>query len=164
MRRSSLDRFLVVLILANGLLAAQSKSAAGSGEVTAFGGVVAGIGTHGTVGGGLGYALTERIMAVGEFGYIPGGGEKFTIVGVTAKTSSKAFNFNGSIHYQFPVRQDGFVPYVGGGIGAVHSSASSTAGCPGAWVSVKGSATNFYLNFGGGLRYYVTDRWGYAPN
>jgi len=135
----------------------------GTAQVAGFGGLVAGIGTHGTVGGGVAYAGTERLLAVGEFSYIPGGSQKISGVGFAAKASARAYDFNGGIHFQFPLKEPKAVPYVAAGVGALHGSASPTASVMGTTVSTKASATDFYFNFGGGLRYYVSDRWGIRP-
>jgi len=136
---------------------------AGTAQVAGFGGLVAGIGTHGTVGGGVAYAARERVLAVGEFSYIPGGSQKVTGAGFTAKASARAYDFNGGIHFQFPLKEPKAVPYVGAGIGALHGSASGSATVMGSTFSSKVSATDFYFNFGGGLRYYISDRWGVRP-
>jgi hypothetical protein len=135
----------------------------GTAQVAGFGGLVAGIGTHGTVGGGLAYAATERLLAVGEFSYIPGGSEKISGEGFAVKGSAKAYDFNGGIHFQFPLKEPKAVPYVAAGVGALHSSASVRTTVMGTTVSTKASATDFYFNFGGGLRYYISDRWGIRP-
>jgi hypothetical protein len=127
--------------------------------VAGYGGLVGGIGTHGTIGGGGGYAATERPLALGESSYIPGGSQKVTDAGFAAKGSARAYDFNGGIHFQFPLKEPKAVRYVGAGVGALHGSPSATATVMGAAVSTKASGTGFYFNFGG-LRYYVFDRLG----
>ena len=113
--------------------------------------------------GGVAYAGTERLLAVGEFSYIPGGSQKISGVGFAAKASAGAYDFNGGIHFQFPLKEPKAVPYVAAGVGALHSSGSATTTVMGTTASTKASATDFYFNFGGGLRYYVSDRWGIRP-
>ncbi len=158
-------RYVVVLL---GLLAGvvplvAADTEPGTPEVSAYGGVVAGIGTHWTGGGGLAYAVTARLLAVGEFSYIPGGGQKFEGLGYATKWSARALDFNGGVHYELPLRDPKVVPYVGAGVGALHQSGSATVTVAGITVSAEASATDLYFNFGGGLRYYVSDRWGMRP-
>lgn len=144
-------------------IASAADREVGTAEVAGFGGLVAGIGTHGTIGGDVSYAVRERLLAVGEFSYIPGGGGKLAGPGYAAKWSAKAYNFNGGIHWEFKLKEPKAVPYVGGGVGAIHSTGSASVTAPGAGVTVKASATDFYFNFGGGLRYYISDKWGIRP-
>lgn len=140
-----------------------AETEVGTAEVAGYGGLVAGIGTHGVLGGGLAYAVKPRLLAVGEFSYIPGGGEQVSGPGYVVKTSSRAYDFNGGIHFQFPLREPKAVPYVAAGLGALHGSASYTGSALGQTYSGKASSTDFYFNFGGGLRYYVSERWGLRP-
>jgi len=131
----------------------------GTAEVTGFAGFVSGIGTHGTIGGDLAYAHTKRLLLVGEFAFIPAGSEAAGVV----KASAKAYDFNGGIHYQFKIKEPKAVPYVAGGLGVLHSTGSVKVSGFGGAFSQSASATDFYLNFGGGLRYYISDHWGIRP-
>lgn len=140
-----------------------AETEAGSAEAVGYGGLVAGIGTHGSLGGAVAYAATKRILAVGEFSYIPGGSQKAAGGGFAAKASARAYDFNGGIHFQFPLKEPKAVPYVGAGVGVLHGSASGTTTVQGRTYSSKVSGTDFYFNLGGGLRYYVSDRWGIRP-
>ena len=131
-------------------------------EVAAYLGVVGGIGSHGTIGGSVGAPVSDPLILSGDFSFIPTGGGRVTVPGASTRTSSRAFNFNGNLQYQFkPTRA--VVPYAGAGLGLLRSSfEASSSGLPGT-VSIQGSSTNMYFNVGGGMRYYVRERWGLRP-
>jgi hypothetical protein len=137
----------------------------GLGAIEAAGhlGIVDGIGSHGSFGGSLGAPLTENLAAFADLSYIPMGGSRVTVFGSTMSASAKAFNFNGTLHYQFkPTRA--VVPYVCAGLGFLHSSfESSNTGLGSNSFSVSGGSTDMYFNVGGGFRYYVRERWGFRP-
>ena len=135
----------------------------GNFEVTGHLGVVSGIGSHGSFGGSIGAPISDNVILSGDLSYIPLGGANVTILGSTNSSSASAFNFNGNLQYQFkPVRTA--VPYAGAGLGFLHSSFDTTTTVPGAGsLSAKGSSTDVYFNVGGGLRYYVKERWGFRP-
>src|SRR5262245_14376084 len=158
------------LIVMMALVAATSIASYGqnteprSMEVTGHLGIISGIGSHGSCGGSIGGPITDRLVLSGDLSYIPLGGSSVTFFGSTTTTSAKAFNFNGTLQYQFnPVRVA--VPYAGAGLGFLHSSVSTTStgvGLGGA-LNAQGSATDLYFNVGGGLRYHVDKRWGFRP-
>ncbi len=156
-----LRHWLVVVLVAvagSGVLMA-ADTEAGTTEAVGFGGLVAGIGTHGALGGGIAYAATDRILAVAELSYIPTGGVSGSVAGFSFKSSSRVFGLDGGIHYQFP-KDEKLIPYVAAGVGVLHGSGSfSTTGVG----STSISSTDLYFNFGGGLRYYLADNWGIRP-
>jgi opacity protein-like surface antigen len=134
---------------------------AGQAEATGFGGVVSGVGTHGTVGGSLGVAAVPRLLILGEVAYVPGGSVEGQ--GVFSGTgSSRIYAFNGGAHYLFGGSSKS-VPYAGAGLGLVRATASIDGRALGLNISQKFSDTSLYFNFGGGLRYYVSDSWGVRP-
>jgi len=136
------------------------------GQIEATGqvGFVSGIGTHGAFGGSVGGALSEHVLAFGEFLYIPLGSSTVRILGVNQSVSGRAFNFDGGLQYQFR-RHGSMVPYAGVGLGLVHSGASgpSSFTFQGFNFSAGGSSNDFYANLGGGVRYYMTEQWGFRP-
>jgi hypothetical protein len=154
----------VILIVIIGLLAMSAPAYAqlekGQLEVTGQIGLVSGIGTHGAFGGSVGAGLSPNVVVYGEFLYIPLGS---TTIG-TGTLSARSYNFDGGLQYQF--RKSGaIVPYGNVGLGFLRSSASlpSTFSFQGFNFSTGGTATDFYLNVGGGVRYYMSDRWGFRP-
>jgi hypothetical protein len=136
----------------------------GNLEVTGNLGVVSGIGSHGSFGGSVGAPITDHLILSGDLSYIPLGGATVTFNGATASSSAKAFNFNGNLQYQFKALR-ATVPYAGAGLGFLHSSFSASNNFPGAGnsLNMQGSSTDLYFNVGGGLRYYVKERWGFRP-
>ena len=127
-------------------------------------GVVSGIGTHGSFGGGIGVGLTPRILGFGEFSYIPLGSASSSVpsLGLQAGGSARAMNFNLGGRYEFSGTRT-MAPYASAGLGVLHSSSSFSSTVGGITISGEGSSSDLYFNFGGGLRYFVNDRWGWKP-
>jgi opacity protein-like surface antigen len=127
-------------------------------------GVVSGIGTHGSFGGGLGVALTPSVLGYGEVSYIPLGSASSSVmpVGIQSSASGKAINFNAGAQFQFS-RSAQMVPFAGLGLGILHASSSYSSSIGGVTVTGRASGNDLYFNVGGGVRYYVSDRWGVKP-
>jgi hypothetical protein len=134
----------------------------GNMEVTGHLGVVSGIGSHGSFGGSLGAPVSKSFIVSGDLSYIPMGGGSVTAVGSTTSAGARAFNFNGTLQYQFK-QAHALVPYAGAGLGFLHSSFETWSSILGSSFSVSGSSTDLYFNVGGGLRYFVNERWGFRP-
>jgi len=134
----------------------------GNMEVTGHLGVVSGIGSHGSFGGSLGVPVSKSFIVSGDLSYIPMGGGSVTAGGATTSAGARAFNFNGNLQYQFKQAHD-LVPYGGAGLGFLHSSFDTAGSILGSSFSVSGSSTDLYFNVGGGLRYFVNERWGFRP-
>lgn len=83
-----------------------------------------------------------------------------TAGGSTTSAGAKAFNFNGTLQYQFK-QAHALVPYAGAGLGFLHSSFETSSSILGSSFSVSGSSTDLYFNVGGGVRYFVNERWGF---
>jgi hypothetical protein len=133
-------------------------------EANAQVGIVSGIGTHGSFGGGFGVALMPRVRGYGELSYIPLGGASSSVpgLGLQSGASGKAFNFNVGGQYRF----SGFrstEPYAGFGLGVLHTSTSYSTSFGGTAISGESTSNDLYFNLGGGLRYQVNDRWGFKP-
>ena len=133
-------------------------------EATGQLGLVAGIGSHAAVGGSVGAAVNQRVFVAGEFLYIPLGSSTVRILDTNTSVSAHAYNFDFAVQYQFRTYGSA-VPYVGAGLGLLHSSASvsNTFSFQGFSFSTGGSSNDFYANFGGGIRYYVSPQWGFRP-
>src|SRR5262249_6458313 len=123
---------------------------------------VSGIGSHGSFGGSLSAPISDHLVLAGDLSYIPMGGASVTVGNITTSSSANAFNFNGNLQYQFKALR-ATVPYAGGGLGFLRSSFSTSSNIPGTNFNVQGSSTDMYFNAGGGLRYYVKERWGFRP-
>jgi len=133
-------------------------------EATGMVGLVTGIGTHGTVGGSVAAAIRNRFLAIGELSYIPLGGDTVDVLGVRSDFSAKAISFNVGAEYQLRGSRK-TAPYLGAGVGFLHSSSSSSVKSSFQGLDFNGSSsvTNAYAKIGGGARYHVNDRWGFKP-
>jgi outer membrane protein with beta-barrel domain len=155
-----------VLAITAFVMVASVASSFGQGnvEVTGHLGIVGGIGSHGSFGGSLGVPVTDNLILSGDLSYIPMGGGSATVQGSTTSAGARAFNFNGTLQYQFKQTHAVF-PYAGAGLGFLHSSFDTSTNVPGGpSFSAYGSSTDLYFNIGGGLRYFVNDRWGFKPD
>jgi len=159
----NVSRLAVIAVFVAVTSIASYGQGVGNFEVSGNLGVVSGIGSHGSFGGSLGAPISDHLILSGDLSYIPMGGASVTFNGATASSSAKAFNFNGNLQYQFKARR-ATVPYAGAGLGFLHSSFSSSSNLPGAGaLNMQGGSTDMYFNVGGGLRYYVKERWGFRP-
>ena len=120
-------------------------------------------------GGNVTYAINKYILPYVEYTYLPFAST--TVQGVFSGTQnpytasySLAFqDIHGGVHIRFPVREKPVVPYLVFGLGALRRSdttltVSSAAGSSGT-LTVP-SSSNFAFNVGGGLRYYINQRFG----
>ena len=154
---------IIIAIAVNPSMFAQDVEPA-KVEATGMVGVLTGIGTHGMVGGSIAAAVRNRFSVIGELSYIPLGSDSVDVLGVRSEFSAKAISFN--VGGQYQLRQSRKVsPYVGAGVGFLHSSSSSSVTTTFQGFDFKdgSSDTNAYLNLGGGARYHVNDRWGFKP-
>jgi outer membrane protein with beta-barrel domain len=151
-------------ILTSALLAFCSGAAAqelkqGSSEVVGYVGLNSSSGSGFEVGGGYGYALRSNLLAIGEVGYLAGGGGYASNLPGTG-FSSHGFEFNGNVHYLFILKNlPKFTPYALGGIGIDHYSFSYNSNVFGYSASI----TTAGVNIGGGARWQLGDNWGLRP-
>ncbi len=134
------------------------------GEVAAFGGGIAGIGTHPAVGGSTGLAFSRYSIALIETSFSPlGKNSMHTMPAGTLVDASRLYDFNLSVHIRVPVR-DRYAPYaiLGGGL-LWNTFDRSTVGPQGSVAVTSYSNVDFGFETGGGLRYYIRDNWGVRP-
>jgi hypothetical protein len=155
-------RIMVVCLVMSGTSYAQESREV---EANAQVGIVSGIGTHASFGGNIGMALGPRIRGYGEFSYIPLGGSSTSIPGVgQAEAGARAYNFNLTGEYQFSRSRSSLLePYAAFGLGLLRTSSSYSTSVGGMTVSGETSSKDLYFNIGGGLRYFVDERWGLRP-
>jgi Outer membrane protein beta-barrel domain len=139
----------------------------GDVEATAQLGIVAGVGTHGSLNGSVGTAITDKLFAFGELGWIPLGGANATVNGIPGgninfESGGRILSFMVGAQYQLR-EMTLFTPYAAGALGLVHSSQSVTQTLGGTTTNVSLSNSNFYVSFGGGARHYFNDKWGFKP-
>jgi hypothetical protein len=159
---SNVSRLALIAVFVAITSIASYAQGLGNFEVTGHLGVVSGIGSHGSFGGSVGAPISDHLILSGDLSYIPLGGASATFNGSTLSSSAKAFNFNGNLQYQFKAVR-ATVPYAAAGLGVLHSSFSASSNVPGSALNMKGGSTDLYFNAGGGLRYYVKERWGFRP-
>lgn len=167
----------VFLLALAAVVPAYSQSAAvvrsNSFEVGGFIGTSYGIDEFRVMGGGnVTYALNKYILPYGEFSYFPGIGRvtKGTFAGTnrpfTLSYSVPLTDFHGGVHIRLPIKESKFVPYGVIGFGVlssfdrnVQAQFQDASGTNTQQLAVKGS-TDYATNFGGGLRYYINNRFG----
>ena len=126
----------LTLIAATGIATAEDFSKGQTEAVGYVGGMTDNFG--GTVGAGLGYAVSSRAQVIGELGWISASG-------------LHGFEFGGNVHYLFPLRNSPkFTPYALVGIGIVHVGSNS-------------GVTRGGLNLGAGARWQTGKNWGIRP-
>ena len=152
-------------------LPAQTASVVRSGsfEVGGFVGASYGIDEARWMGGGnVTYAANKYILPYAEFSYFPGIGRKQsrTIPGLTAPVnisySIPLTDFHGGVHIRLPIREFPVVPYGVFGVGMIHAPQRQVnLNVEGIQIPFTSAAsTNAAVNFGGGLRYYINQRFG----
>lgn len=129
-------------------------------------------------GGDVGYAITKSIFLVGEASYFPSlGAVDLNQTSGTLETdhvyTRRITEFNAGVHYRLPVPEKRWVPYLVGGVGGVRGSGSAvtatvtdlsktppTTSTP-VMQPAPASQTVFAINGGAGLRFYVTEHFGF---
>jgi hypothetical protein len=146
----------------------------GNTEIGGFVGASFGIDKARVMGGGnVAYAATRVVMPYVEFSYFPGIGRSMS-KSVGAGGSTVKFNFqvplydfHGGVHLRVPVKDSRVIPYGVIGAGMIHTlkrtenvAISDSLGSFNIPVDVP-ARSDFALNFGGGLRFYVNERYGF---
>lgn len=124
-------------------------------EVSGFGGgttVGGGFGTHAVFGGAGALRLGDHIHIFGEINHATV--LSLAVSGVTG--TAGLTNFGGGVDYGFGSSTSKVRPYVTAALGVGHLS----AGAEGVNVSIGNS---LYSGFGGGVRLYVGNHWGFKP-
>ena len=169
-------RFALLAIAAGGFIHAQAVSAVRSGsfEIDPFIGASYGVDFRVMGGANVSFAVNKWLLPYGEFSYFPGIGR--TETGMFAGTGNPVTlhynvpmsDFHGGVHIRLPIHESPIVPYLAFGAGGLHSYATTVS----ATYQVAGGATqmlpglpaaasnNFALNFGGGIRFYLSQRFG----
>jgi hypothetical protein len=152
-------------------LSAQTASVVRSGsyEVGGFVGASYGIDEFRWMGGAnVTYAANKYILPYAEFSYFPGIGRKQsrTIPGLTQPVNISynipLSDFHGGVHIRIPIREFPIVPYGVFGVGLIHAPERQfNVNVEGIQVPFTSAASNnAAVNFGGGLRYYINQRFG----
>jgi hypothetical protein len=130
----------------------------------AFGGGSPGMGTQISTGGSSGVAFSRYGMAFIDIGFMPLG--QHTIQGWPDRASvnrSYLLDFGVDFHIRVPVRHN-LAPYAIAGTGLMWNMVRENATAPsGGPVVNHWNQFNGALHTGGGVRYYVNEKWGIRP-
>lgn len=170
--------YSMTLLFASSIsLALNAQSApvvrSGSYEVGGFIGFSFGTGTlRSMAGGNVTYALTKRILPYFEytrfpaatserrtqFRSIPGFRQPLNII-----YRIPIDDIHAGVHYRLPIRESNIVPYLVAGAGVIRAPqrdfSVTLEGIPFGYTSPR--SVDFAVNAGAGLRYYVSQRFGF---
>jgi opacity protein-like surface antigen len=132
------------------------------GEIAAYAGGVAGIGSHPAGGITFMTALSKYTMFGAELGFASLGEEGYRTSSGSLLSRSRLYDFNGHVHVRIPVR-DHFAPYIVIGAGLLHSTAERVVTAPTGNAVDSFTNNDFAFQIGAGLRYFITDNWGVRP-
>jgi hypothetical protein len=138
----------------------------GDSELGLFGGAVIPPGGGGKFGGGanFAYALSTYIYPYVEFSVLPGAlNDSVSAGSSTFRTTGDAIDFHGGLHIRLPFFGPQFVPYGVIAVGGFKPYSVNLQELSGGTVintSSVSQGTNFAVNYGGGIRYYITNRVG----
>jgi outer membrane protein W len=136
---------------------------AGGAEVSGFGGGITmdgGTGTHAALGGGAAYLLGDNVHLFGEFSYATLASASMSSGTTTANASAKLASFGGGADYSFGSSSSKLRPYVLAALGVGHFYGTASAD---GFSATVGIANDLYTAVGGGVRLYLTKRWGLKP-
>ena len=182
-RMQCLRRLLVATVgIASACLAPLNCAAqvavvrSGSFELGGFAGASYGVDAFRVMGGAnVTYAINKWLLPYVEYSYFPGIARTISqpvtgLSGVNAKSTFSAplSDFHGGVHIRIPIRESRVVPYLVFGVGGLtHFSRTTTLSYTGAdglshnFPATDPGGTDVAVNFGGGLRYYVNQRFGF---
>lgn len=157
---------LVSVLLGSAALAQNNASfvRANSFEVGGFVGASHGLDRYQVMGGGnVTYAVNKYILPYTEFTYIPGLRQQ--IEKTKGYYQRNLTDFHGGVHLRMPIfRESPIVPYGAFGVGLLHSNAPTgqqvnSAGTASSITGI-GPSSSLAVNGGGGLRFYIGQRFG----
>lgn len=159
---------LVSVLLGSAAFAQNNASfvRANSFEVGGFVGASHGLDRYQVMGGGnVTYAVNKYILPYTEFTYFPGIRQRTVSDGGTFNYKRNLTDFHGGVHLRMPIfRESPIVPYAAFGVGLLHSGVPTATFTPTNGttrdLNNQTSATSLALNGGGGLRFYLGQRFG----
>ncbi len=117
-------------------------------------------------GGNVAYGLTRALYPFFEASYLPGIERQLDEGNsVAVRYKVNITDVHGGLHIRFPIGGSRIVPYGVAGLGIVRSSSyTNSASAVGGQLNLGSSTvpanTSFAVNFGGGLRFFITERIG----
>jgi hypothetical protein len=175
-RRGGIAKLAILFGLFATTAAAQSAAVVRSGsyEIGAMVGASYGIDKFRVMGGAnVTFAATRVILPYFEYTHFPGllrqvetqaAGTGRPVVGTFEIPLT---DIHGGVHIRIPIAESKFVPYLVAGVGMIRSPARTvdvtfdTAGGLDTTQIAVPSDTTPAANFGGGIRYYVNQRFGF---
>lgn len=170
---------ILALIPFTGAFAQVPEIRANSFEIGGFVGASYGIDAARVMGGGnVSYAVNKWLLPYVEYSYFPGfqrtqhSTGSLTVNGVTTTYPVESIytldlsDFHGGVHIRVPIRESKLVPYGVFGLGGIiypTETVKAVKHQPTGTVTETNKyngATDFTVNFGGGLRYYINQSWG----
>jgi hypothetical protein len=175
--RISRKKYLMAVLFATSVsLYAQSAPhlSPNTFEVGGFIGSSYGLDEFRVMGGGtITYGINRSILPYAEFCYCPGipREQTSTFQGTNdqfvARFNIPVSDFHGGVHIRMPIRESRVVPYAVFGMGVLHTYGRTVEAeyqIPGLGTQRQqlpvSASTDFAVNWGGGLRYYTTQRFG----
>jgi opacity protein-like surface antigen len=131
-------------------------------EVAAYAGGIFGVGTHPAGGMTFTTALSRYTSFGAELGFASLGSEGFRTPVGSQVSRARLFDFNGHVHVRIPVRRY-WEPYIAIGAGLLHSTSELIVTTAAGNMVEDSSDNNFAFQIGGGLRYFIGEKWGVRP-
>ena len=162
--------------LASAVWAQTAPIRQGSFEVGGFTGATYGISNAAPMGGGnVSYAVTKNFLPYVEYSYFPS--IEHTITGTIGNSNyrfnatfpASASDFHVGVHYRVPIKETRLAPYgvfgvgvmtIGKGIIKTLNYTDSNGPETLSNLSAPSGGSSAAVNFGGGLRYYMTPQFG----
>jgi hypothetical protein len=148
----------------------------GSFEIGGFVGATYGVDQVRALGGGnVTFAVSKWLLPYVEYSYFPGIPRTVSqalpgLPGVVGSSSAPIplSDFHGGVHIRIPIRESNIVPYLVFGVGGLthfqHTATLTYTGADGLSHTLSATepgGTDFAVNFGGGIRYYLNQRLGF---
>jgi hypothetical protein len=144
-------------------------------EVGGFVGSSYGLDSWRVMGGGnVTYGINRYILPYAEFSYFPGitreieGVQPTINQPFTIRFDVPITDFHGGVHIRLPIKESRVVPYLVFGLGVLRSSERDYRatfrfpdGTSDELTGTVPSSSNFAVNTGGGLRFYLNQRLGF---
>src|ERR1022692_1333739 len=118
-------------------------------------------------GGNLAVGVSRYLYPFVEASYLPGLLRTQDLGNnTTLRYNIKVTDFHGGMHFRLPLAERRVIPYGVAGVGLVRESQATgyitqtLFGQPTTSPSPISSITSFAVNFGGGLRFFLTERFG----
>jgi opacity protein-like surface antigen len=161
MRRHRLLRVAALAFIVGGSTVMAQPGSPDAGEFSFHTGLLAGLGTHASVGGSAGRAFSRYATLLIDTSYSPLSTRTLkSYPGVVLKTS-RLYDFNAAVHVRVPLRGKDWEPYGILGSGLLFNTYEKQLATATGELYYEGkSACAFGFQTGGGVRYFLKPEWG----